>query len=165
VLGDTLFRTCYGSAGKHHAYEGGLAVHVSEVVRGCLAMAEAYPEADKEVLIVSAIYHDFTKIYEYDVTKPGTGTYSDGEPVKYAKTQFSKYIRHVAGSYGEFLRNIDELDFPYSEAIMEKFMKIEHCILAHHGRREWGSPVEPQILEAQILHFADMLSYQYGEGR
>jgi hypothetical protein len=43
-------------------------------------------------------------------------------------------------------------------------MSVEHAILAHHGWKEWGSPVEPQTVEVQILHFADMLSCQYGAG-
>ena len=36
--------------------------------------------------------------------------------------------------------------------------QVGHCILAHHGHKEWGSPVEPITTEARILHFADDLS-------
>lgn len=165
VISDTRFQRCFGSAGKHHAYEGGLVVHTYEVLKGAMAMAEEYPAADKEVLITAGIYHDYLKVCEYDVTQPGTGTYSDGEPVKYAKTPFSNLVRHVAGSYGEFLINLQEVDYQFSQEMEMKFLKIQHCILSHHGRREWGSPVEPKIVEAQILHFADMLSWEYGEGR
>jgi 3'-5' exoribonuclease len=43
-------------------------------------------------------------------------------------------------------------------------MRIEHAILAHHGRQEWGSPVEPVTAEAYILHYADMLSVRFGPG-
>lgn len=167
VISDYRFQDGYGSAGKHHAYPGGLVVHTLEVLKGALAMAEVYPEADKEILTVAAIYHDYMKVQEYNPEQPGEGKYSDGEPVRFAKTEYSKLIRHVAGSYGEFLMNLQLLDPPplYSQAMEVKFLKIQHCILSHHGRKEWGSPVEPQIVEAQILHFADMLSYQYGQGR
>jgi 3'-5' exoribonuclease len=40
---------------------------------------------------------------------------------------------------------------------------VGHCILAHHGRQEWGSPIEPQTVEAMIIHYADMLSAQHAK--
>jgi 23S rRNA maturation-related 3'-5' exoribonuclease YhaM len=40
---------------------------------------------------------------------------------------------------------------------------VIHCMLSHHGRREWGSPVEPVTPEAYILHVADMLSSREGQ--
>jgi 3'-5' exoribonuclease len=39
---------------------------------------------------------------------------------------------------------------------------VIHCILSHHGRKDWGSPVEPATLEALVLHQADMLSAKFG---
>lgn len=40
---------------------------------------------------------------------------------------------------------------------------LENSVL--HGRKEWGSQIEPKTVEANILHFADMMSMQFGEGR
>lgn len=166
LITDFRFAETYGSAGMHHAYPGGLAIHVYEVLKGALALAEEYPEADKVVLTVAAIFHDSMKMREYDPSVKGEGKYSDGTPVLFGKTKYSKLVRHVAGSHAAFMCALacyDPDTFP--ENWEDTVMKIEHCILAHHGRKEWGSPVEPQIVEAQILHFADMLSYEYGEGR
>jgi 3'-5' exoribonuclease len=34
--------------------------------------------------------------------------------------------------------------------------RLTHAILAHHGRKEWGAPVEPQTVEAWLVHLADL---------
>ena len=34
-------------------------------------------------------------------------------------------------------------------------MEVKHCILAHHGELEYGSPKKPALLEALALNFAD----------
>ena len=39
-------------------------------------------------------------------------------------------------------------------------LKLEHMILSHHGKLEWGSPVQPAFLEAVILHHLDMIDSQ-----
>lgn len=46
------------------------------------------------------------------------------------------------------------------EAQTEK--AVGHCILAHHGRKDWGSPIEPQTQEAYLLHAADTWSSRFG---
>ena len=33
--------------------------------------------------------------------------------------------------------------------------ELKHCILAHHGELEYGSPKKPAIAEAVALHYAD----------
>ena len=33
--------------------------------------------------------------------------------------------------------------------------ELKHCILAHHGELEYGSPKKPALLEALALNFAD----------
>jgi len=34
---------------------------------------------------------------------------------------------------------------------------LQHIILSHHGKLEWGSPVEPATIEAVIVHHVDNL--------
>ncbi len=34
-------------------------------------------------------------------------------------------------------------------------VELKHCILAHHGELEYGSPKKPALLEALALNFAD----------
>lgn len=137
-----------GSAHAHHAYRGGLAVHTFEVTNFCLNAigSHSLKEIKGDVLLTAAICHDYYKIYDYD--KEGN------------KTEYKKLVRHLSGSHAWFVGMAMDYNLPD-----DLQLSIEHCILAHHGRQEWGSPVEPQTVEASILHYADMLSMQYGVGR
>lgn len=164
VLNDTRFETGYGSAvnsshgNPHHAYPGGLVVHTREVVEGALDMgnkwSEIYkPQPAQEILIAAGIFHDYMKIYDYSAEGVGTS--------------YRQLIRHPSGSFHEFMRLVEDWDreHPVQPFDSRLAMKIAHCIISHHGRKEWGAAVEPQTVEAQILHYADMLSMQYGVGR
>jgi 3'-5' exoribonuclease len=130
----------YGGAHHHHAYLGGLAVHTAEVMEHAISMAG--PTIDLEVLLTAVCWHDYDKLKEYQLEEGGKIGYTD-----YIRT-----IGHVAGS---------ALAFSFHAAgglPPAKRDAIVHCILSHHGRREWGSPVEPATREAWILHASDMLS-------
>lgn len=149
VLNDPAFQTQVGSCDHHHTYRGGLMVHTYEVASYALEMAKAFGEAVcREVLLTAAVWHDYMKIREYEVDEAG----------KIGKTPYRKLVRHVAGSHAEFLLAVagKGLD-PHIQ------MRIEHALLAHHGRQEWGSPVEPQTLESHLLHSADMISVRFGK--
>jgi 3'-5' exoribonuclease len=137
----------YGGAKHHHAYLGGLAVHVAEVVKLLLKMAN--PQCiDLDVLLTAACWHDHGKLREYELKSDGSiGT-----------TPYAKEVGHVVGSVIEFMEASGPgIGVPYGGR-----GRIVHCMLAHHGRREWGSPVEPATAEAWLLHAADMLSSRGG---
>jgi len=135
----------YGGAKHHHAYLGGLAVHVAEVVKLLLKMAN--PQCiDLDVLLTAACWHDHGKLREYELKSDGSiGT-----------TPYAKEVGHVVGSVMEFYQH-----WPSNDMLAKRDAVI-HCMLAHHGRREWGSPVEPATAEAWLLHAADMLSSRGG---
>jgi 3'-5' exoribonuclease len=151
------FYSAFGSAADtshHHAYPGGLAVHTVEVMeladRHAGSTYQLYNSAPcRDVILVAALFHDYAKIYDYD---------EGGN-----KLPYRKLVRHVNGSHAEFKSAVRAYGF--EDIDPEISMNIEHCILSHHGRPEWGSPVEPQTIEAHILHYADNLSAKYGEGK
>lgn len=140
VLFDQRFERGAGGSEHHHAYAGGLVDHTAEVVGSC---ERCNKNINWNILLTAAIWHDYHKIHDYAV-------FPDG---KIEKLPYRNLIGHVVGGCTEFTavafeHRLDE----------EAIQKIAHCLLSHHGRREWGSPVEPQTLEAFILHAADMLS-------
>jgi 3'-5' exoribonuclease len=162
----------YGGSKHHHNYIGGLAVHVADVVRRCLDLSgtdrapQLYPTAnvDLTVLLTSAYWHDYGELAEYAWKEtPGPfselfGSKSDGYV---ATTPYAKLCGHVVGSAYEFLEVVRGADL--AEADHQATVDaIVHCMLAHHGRKEWGSPVEPATNEAWILHAADMMSSREG---
>jgi 3'-5' exoribonuclease len=151
VINHPKFMTAFGGT-THHAYEGGLAVHTFEVTSYAIQMAQMIPQANLDVLITAAVFHDYMKIREYEPKNMG----SYAVPVK---TPYRQLVRHVAGSHAEFLKAISGTLVP--EGIV---IAIEHAMLAHHGKYEHGSPIEPQLIEAYILHYADNFSKHFGEG-
>jgi len=154
------------SGHKHHAYQGGLAAHTLEVLEAALGMydnrANVTDDMGGNILIAAAIWHDFAKIHEYKIDDDPKSAASE-LLITITKTPYKNLIRHVAGSYAEFLNAARATNLAQSHP--EVTERIGHAILAHHGLKEWGSPVEPQTEEAFILHSADMWSCRYGHRR
>ncbi len=136
-----------GSSDKHHNWTGGLAQHTHEVIKISLDMAKSIP-CDKNVLIIAGLWHDFGKILSYQPSVESRSGWIDA-PLK------KKMGGHLARSYAAFLAasttDLTLASNPFVE-------NIAHCILSHHGLREWGSPASPQTPEAWILHLADSAS-------
>ena len=128
-----------GAKSIHHAYAGGLLEHSLSVCRICLAMAEIYPNLDKEALLVAAAFHDLGKAWEL----------SSGMTTDY--TDKGKLIGHIVMGVEilePFIKRTKNLDPDLAD-------HLRHMILAHHGEYEWGSPKRPKTAEALVLHYAD----------
>ena len=122
----------------HHNYIGGLIQHTAEVMKVAYNIGTCM-QVNMDYIIVGAFFHDIMKICEYS----DDGTFQE----------YGKRIGHVVGSAlcfenNAFKFNVDKDDIK----------AIIHIILSHHGKKEWGSPVEPQTTEAVIVHNADMVS-------
>ncbi len=122
----------------HHAWVGGLLEHILGVVKICQNMADLYPQIDRQILIVGAIFHDFGKIWEL----------SGGLSNDY--TTVGKLVGHI--NIG-----IEKLEpFIKKAGLEEEYaVHLKHLILSHHGQYEYGSPRLPQTAEAFVLHHAD----------
>ena len=133
---------------QHHYGDGGLMKHTLEVLEYARAnahVASSYHghEIDMDVLELSCLYHDLGKIHDYEKV--------DGV---WQKSPHCRNIHHISRS-----AIIWSDDFRESDIKDEKlFEDVLHCILAHHGGREYGSPVAPKSREAWILHLSDNLS-------
>jgi 3'-5' exoribonuclease len=160
------FRTWPASLSFHHAYEGGLLAHTVEVTDFAMCIA-SIGGVDKDILLTACLWHDVAKTLDYDyMTFPvnslpagRTLLHKSEAPFKQTLWYASQYynrIRHVSGSAIEFAHHARLSGVP--QGVEEA---VVHAILSHHGRKEWGSPVEPQSKEALILHQADMLSANY----
>ena len=141
VLSHPDFSTAPGGKDHHHNYPGGLADHTFEVATLAMRFAEGFGE--EELALVAAVFHDYGKIHDY----------SFAEENKIISTPFQKETGHLVWSWEKFREIAIEEGMDY-----KSIDKISHAILAHHGRREWGSPVEPMTPLAWALHSADMLS-------
>lgn len=128
----------------HQAYIGGLLEHTLNVVALCESAAKIYPVVDRDLLVTGAILHDVGKVAEY-----AWSTVID-------LTDAGKLLGHIViGS-----RMVDEMIQTIGDFPRELALRLQHMIISHHGEMEWGSPKQPQTLEACILHFADNMDAQ-----
>jgi len=131
----------FHSAAKsvHHSFVGGLLEHTLSVCRLCNYYVQAYPALNRDLLFTAAMCHDIGKVYEL----------SDFPENDY--TDEGQLLGHIAmGSemVAERARQIP--GFPKK---LEN--ELKHCILAHHGELEYGSPKKPALMEAVALNLAD----------
>lgn len=123
----------------HHAFIGGLLEHTLGVVRMCNYLGNTYTFLRKDLLIIGGLFHDIGKLKE--LTAFPNNDYTDE----------GQLIGHIVTGTMLLDRSIDEIEgFP-------KKLKTEvlHCILAHHGELEYGSPKKPALAEALALNIAD----------
>jgi 3'-5' exoribonuclease len=163
-----------GSVLPHHGYLGGLWIHTKEVLDFALHQAKLFPAVNKDVLIAATLWHDLAKIYDYKLVTYFNDQF--GEIPKYyvfhseendensswkkvyiADADYKNQIHHITGSTAEFTHHA--LNCGVDRKTVNQ---IAHCIISHHGRKDWGSIKEPQTLEAMILHHADNLSAKFG---
>lgn len=126
----------------HHAMRGGLAFHTLSILRLAKSVSDQYPQVDRSLLYAGAILHDLGKTIEL------TGA---------AGTEYTvtgNLIGHIVLIDEEIVRAAENMDIDQNS---EDFLMLRHMILSHHGLQEYGSPVRPQILEAEILHHLDEL--------
>jgi 3'-5' exoribonuclease len=129
---------------NHHAAVGGLLLHSISVARICKFIADTYNRnddlIDEDVLFCGSMLHDVGK----------TDSYSVGMTIGINEEE-ENLVSHISLGYGMVLMKIEKIkDFPENLK-----REILHIILSHHGIKEYGSPVEPQTLEAIIVYNAD----------
>ncbi len=125
----------------HHAWIGGLLEHVLTLVRVCRATAPFYPEVDADLLVTGAILHDIGKVREL----------SWGTTFSY--TLEGQMIGHISIAQGMLREKVGQLPgFPEKLRVL-----VEHMILSHHGKYEFGSPKLPMTPEAILLSALDDL--------
>lgn len=132
---------CFHSAAKsvHHGFVGGLLEHSLSVAKMCDFLATAYPTINRDLLITAALFHDVGKTKELSIFPENDYT-DDG--------QLLGHIMIGVEMLHDRIRTID--GFP-----IKLETELKHCILAHHGELEYGSPKKPALLEALVLSLAD----------
>ncbi len=131
----------FHSAAKtvHHGFVGGLLEHTLGVTALCEAFCRQYPILNRDMLLTSAMFHDIGKLEELSAFP--ANDYTDAG-------QLLGHIVIGTELISEHMRQIP--DFP-----MKLGNELKHCILAHHGELEFGSPKKPALVEAVALNFAD----------
>ena len=131
---------CHSAAKTvHHSFSGGLLEHTLSVLHLCEYFADAYPIINRDLLLTSAICHDIGKTRELS-------SFPDND-----YTDEGQLIEHIVIGV-EMINDAirEQPDFPVILA-----NELKHCIVAHHGELEYGSPKKPALAEAVALNLAD----------
>ncbi|WP_075983514.1 3'-5' exoribonuclease YhaM [Bacillus massilinigeriensis] len=123
---------------NHHEFVSGLSFHVISMLDLAKAIANLYPSLDKDLLYAGVILHDLGKVIE--LSGPISTTY----------TVEGNLLGHITIMVNEIGKAADELGISGEEVLV-----LQHLVLSHHGKAEWGSPKPPLIKEAEILHYID----------
>lgn len=131
----------FHSAAKtmHHGFVGGLLQHTLAVAKICESFAKQYSILNRDLLVTAAVFHDVGKLRE--LSRFPENDYTDeGQLLGHIIIGAQMLTERIAAIPGFPQKLADEL---------------VHCILAHHGELEYGSPKKPAIAEAVALSFAD----------
>ena len=135
------YRAAPAAKSLHHAWLGGLLEHVLTLVRVCRATVPFYPEVDPDLLVTGAILHDIGKIRELAWKS------------SFSYTLEGQMIGHISIAQGMLREKLQGLQ-PFPEKLR---VLVEHMILSHHGKYEFGSPKLPMTPEAILLSALDDL--------
>ena len=138
------FERTPGSVQGHHARLGGLLLHVYEVTHIARQTARTM-RADVDLVVAGALLHDVGKVEAYEIA---SGVF--------AHTSCGLLLGHV--TLGLLMLDRRHRACSTAPCTDGQLLDLQHMILAHHGKLEFGSPVEPMTAEAEIVHWADEAS-------
>lgn len=132
------FITYPAATRNHHDYASGLIDHVVSMLRLGKALTELYPTLNKDLLFAGIMLHDVGKVIELS------------GPVATSYTIEGNLLGHISIMVNEIAMAAKELEIEGEEVML-----LQHMVLSHHGKEEWGSPKRPMVREAEILHYID----------
>ena len=135
----TSFKCHSAAKSVHHGFVGGLLEHTLSVTKLCDFYTTRYPLLNKDLLLTSAMCHDIGKTQELSLSPENDYT-DDGQ-----------LIGHIVIGVEMIHDKIREI--PGFPKVLEN--ELKHCIVAHHGELEYGSPKKPALMEAMALNLAD----------
>jgi len=156
----TAFQEAPAAKRLHHAWLGGLLEHVLALVRVCRATAPFYPEVDPDLLVTGAILHDIGKVRELSWRSNFSYTL-EGQLVGHitiAQRMLAEAISAMDDEARQQAQSTGDAPALFPEPLR---VLVEHMILAHHGKLEFGSPKLPMTPEAMLLSALDDLEAKF----
>ncbi|WLR42837.1 3'-5' exoribonuclease YhaM [Bacillus carboniphilus] len=124
---------------NHHEFVSGLAYHVVSMLNLAKSICDLYPSLNRDLLYSGVILHDLGKVIELS------------GPIATSYTIEGNLLGHISIMVNEIKEAAKELELENEEEVMV----LQHIVLSHHGKAEWGSPKPPMVKEAEILHYID----------
>lgn len=133
------FKTSSAAKSVHHGFVGGLLEHTLSVTKLCDFYTKAYPILNRDLLLTAAMCHDIGKVYELSAFPEND--YTD-------EGNLLGHIVMGSNMVGKRAQKVEGMT-------KNDLLQLQHCILAHHGKMEYGSPKTPALVEAMALNYAD----------
>lgn len=134
------------ASSMHHDMNGGLAMHIFTMAESAISLhkvySEIYPNLNLDLMLSGVLLHDLGKVIELS------------GPVATHYTSVGILEGHI--SIGAYAVQTSACKLGY-DVHDEKVNLLTHMILSHHLKGEWGSPVSPAFIEAQLLHHIDKI--------
>ncbi|MCQ2770697.1 MAG: HD domain-containing protein [Clostridia bacterium] len=128
----------------HHSFLNGLLMHTYNMAKSADFLADIYCNCiNRDLLIAGTILHDIGKIVEFEISELGLVSDYSLE---------GKLLGHLVIGCKEIAECCKELNIPESKGIL-----LQHMIVSHHGKPEYGAAEMPQIAEAELLSWIDMI--------
>ncbi len=137
------FKIYPAAKSNHHAVRSGLIYHEYRMLRLAEAMKTVYDDIDLDLLNAGIILHDLYKIDEMNISEVGLVT---------DYTAMGNLLGHITMGVSAIEKKAFELGIED-----ECVLLLKHMVLSHHYYPEYGSPVFPMFLEAELLHHIDMV--------
>jgi len=121
-------------------------VNLCELNRGWFE-AKLGKKIDEKALFLAALFHDIGKVFDYK------WNLDSDTPDMWISTPHKRNIYHISRSgliWHDAVKETKKFEDIHDE--------VYHAILAHHGLRDWGSPVMPNTPIAWLLHLCDNMS-------
>ena len=157
ILVETVYKTMkpkllYWAAAQkhHHNYYGGLLWHTYRMVKSASMDAPLYTGVDADVVVAACALHDIGKLEEFETSSLGKAEY----------TQKGNLFGHHLLGYElvrKFILKLKNEGVVFEES---KVTNLLHCIVAHHGQREWGAIMPPATPEAKFVFYQDLRDSQ-----
>ena len=132
------FLTFPAATKNHHEFVSGLSYHVVSMLDIAKSLSQLYPSLDTDLLYGGIILHDLGKVVELSGS------------IAASYTNEGKLLGHISIMVNEIGQAAKDLEIEGEEVML-----LQHLILSHHGKAEWGSPKPPMFREAEILHMID----------
>lgn len=123
----------------HHNYLGGIAYHVYSMLTLSEVYLKQYKYFNSDLVYAGIIIHDMGKVKELSGVDKTTYT-AEGN-----------LLGHITIGVNMLHDVCKELSLENTE----EALALEHIILSHHGKQEYGSPVIPKIPEAALIFILD----------
>lgn len=140
---EELLEKAPAALSMHHAFPAGLLNHTLSIVRVAQRVCDIYPMLDRDLLLAGAVVHDLAKIDEFELDNLGlVKKYSvDGE-----------LVGHLVRGAVNVEKAAEKLGTPKQTALL-----LEHMVISHHEKPEFGAAKMPSFIEAEVLAQLDNL--------